>query len=144
MAFLTIWVVNKNIKIKISFSRYSRSWYFDISYVLSNFVSDKSKIFIDYSLASSLPPEVKILSILAKNFEKKKLNFLRSLLFHIRTWACLKYFVYSWLWKQFFASNSRQATSKLICYTICVIPRPYSVRKLWNIREISKLCRFIS
>ena len=36
---------------------------------------------------------MKILSILEKTVEKKKLNFSRNTLFHIKTRVCLKYFV---------------------------------------------------
>ena len=40
----------------------------------------------------SLPPKMKILSILAKTAEKEKLNFSRSVLFHMKTRLCLKYY----------------------------------------------------
>ena len=45
------------------------------------------------SLVSSLPAKMKILSILAKNSWKKKLEFSRSGLFHMETRVSLKYFV---------------------------------------------------
>ena len=48
------------------------------------------------SAQSPLPPsqkKKKILLILAKTAEKKKLNFSRSALFHIKTRVSLKYFV---------------------------------------------------
>ena len=43
MSFLTIGAVNKNIKSKITLSTYSESWYFDIFYVLPNYLSLKVK-----------------------------------------------------------------------------------------------------
>ena len=39
----------------------------------------------------SLPPKMKILSILAKTVQKLKLNFSRSALFHTNTKVCLIY-----------------------------------------------------
>ena len=47
-----------------------------------------------YTPVFSLPPKVKIFSILAKNFGKQKLNFSRRALFHMKTRVCLKYFVH--------------------------------------------------
>ena len=40
----------------------------------------------------SLPPKTKILSILAKISQKQKLNFSRSVPFHMKARICLKYF----------------------------------------------------
>ena len=49
---------------------------------------------LHYSLVPSLPPTVKFfVNIIKKTAEKKKLNFSRSALFHIKTRVCLKYFV---------------------------------------------------
>ena len=39
----------------------------------------------NYSLGTSLPAKIKILSILAKNSRKQKLNFSCSALFHMKT-----------------------------------------------------------
>ena len=56
---------------------------------------------------------MKILSILAKTAEKKKLNFSPSVLFHMKTTICLKSFVHDCLWKQVFTSNSPRGLFKL-------------------------------
>ena len=42
---------------------------------------------------SSLPAEIKVLLILAKTLEKKKLNFSCIALFHVKTRYTLEYFV---------------------------------------------------
>ena len=54
------------------------------------------------------PLEIKICSMLGKAFERWKLNFSRSALFHIETKVCVKYFVHDCLWKEFFDSNLPQ------------------------------------
>ena len=66
----------------------------------------------------SLPPEKKILSVLAKTLEKQKLNFSRIALFHIKTRVSLSFF------KELFASNLLQTPSNLICLTNFVNLRP--------------------
>ena len=48
---------------------------------------------INFSTMPSLPAKVKILLILAKTLEKQKIKFSRSALFYIKTKASLKYFV---------------------------------------------------
>ena len=45
-----------------------------------------------YSLVPSLPPRMKIFSILTKNVQKLKLNFSRTALFHTSTKVFLIYF----------------------------------------------------
>ena len=54
------------------------------------------------------------------------MNFYRRTLSHIKTRACLKYFVNDCLWKQFFASNSPQTPSNLISLTIVESLRPFT------------------
>ena len=54
----------------------------------------------------------------AKNSWKMETGLLPQTPFHTKTTACLKYFLNDCLWKQFFASNSRQTTSNLMLLTI--------------------------
>ena len=48
----------------------------------------------NYRLTLSLPPTMKSLPILAKNTEKQKLNFSRSVLLNMIFKVCLKYFAH--------------------------------------------------
>ena len=63
-----------------------------------------------------------------KHLAKKKLNFSRSALFHMKTKVCLKQFVHDCLQIHFFASNLPQAPYNLICLSIFV-PSPNFVLK---------------
>ena len=49
------------------------------------------KTSLNYSLVPSATPKMKILSILPKTAEKKKLTLSRGALLHTKTKACLKY-----------------------------------------------------
>ena len=73
---------------------------------------------------------MKVLPILAKNFEKQKLNFSRSALFHMKTRVNLKYFVNDCVRKQFFAPTFPQTPPNLISLTILVTLRPFTQFKL--------------
>ena len=77
-----------------------------------------------YSLVPSLTAKTTIYSILAKTVEKKKLNFSRSALFHVKTRVCLKYYVNGCVCGQLFASNSLQPPLNFICLTIFVTVMP--------------------
>ena len=72
----------------------------------------------------SPPAKMKVLLILAKTFEKQKLNFTHSALFHMKTRVVLKYFVNDCLCKHLFDFNSPQTPSNLISLTILVTLRP--------------------
>ena len=83
----------------------------------------RSQIFINYSVLLSLPPKTKILSIQVKNCSKIEIGFSCSALFHTSTKVCLIYFGQDCLWKKYFASNSPQSPSNLICFSMLVTIR---------------------
>ena len=84
-------------------------------------ISRKSQNFLDSKF--SLPLKPKILSILRKKFEKQKLNFSPSALFHMKTRVCLKHFLHDCIWRQLFASNSPQPPLNVISVTVLGTPR---------------------
>ena len=55
-----------------------------------------------------------------KNVQKLKLNFYCKAPLHTNTKVCLMYFDQDCLWKKYFAFNSSQSPSKLICFTVLV------------------------
>ena len=64
-----------------------------------------------------------------KIFEKQKLNFSRSALFHMKTRLTLKCFVNDGLWKVLLASISSKTPPNLISLTILVTLTPiFSMR----------------
>ena len=75
-------------------------------------VSRRSQNFMNRRLRLNLAPKIKILSILAKNSSKIKLNFPRSVLFHRKTTVCLRHLGQDSLCKQYFASKSPQGPFK--------------------------------
>ena len=55
----------------------------------------------NYCSAFTPPHEMKILSALPEIAEKQKLNFSNSVLFHMKTKVCLKYFASDWVLSKF-------------------------------------------
>ena len=72
----------------------------------------------------SFPAKIKILLILAKTSLKTETTPFP--LFHMKIKFSLKYFVNDYLWKYFFASNSPQIPSNLICLTFLVTLNPFT------------------
>ena len=68
-----------------------------------------------YSLVPSLPLKMKFLSILAKTSLKQRMNFSRSVLFHMKISACLKYFVRDWSFAALHAQKRQLSSAVVIC-----------------------------
>ena len=109
-------------------------------------ISRKSQNFIE--LKSSAQPSSQnenfFNTVLIKNSWKKKLNFSRNILFYMKNWVCLKYFVHDCIWKRFFASNSPQTPLNLICSTIFGTLGPLTqfwpaIREI-NLQKSAKIC----
>ena len=83
-------------------------------------ISRKSQNFLDSNLVFLSNRK---LSILRKKFEKQKLNFSPSALFHMKTRVCLKHFLHDCIWRQLFASNSPQPPLNVISVTVLGTPR---------------------
>ena len=82
-----------------------------------------------------LPATMKILLILAKNSGKIEIKFFLQYAISHKTRVSLKYFVNDYFRKEFFASNSPQTSSNLICLRILVTLRPFTQFKP-KIREV--------
>ena len=66
------------------------------------------------------PPKQNFCQYQQKNVQKLKLNFYCIAPLHTNTKVCLMYFDQDCLWKKYFAFNSSQSPSKLICFTVLV------------------------
>ena len=92
----------------------------------------------------SVPPKLKILSIIAKKCWKIEIELFLQALFHTNNIFCLIYFGQDCLWKQYFASNSTQTPSNLTCFNFLVNLRHltlvYLKRRVSNLQKSDKIC----
>ena len=104
----------------------------------------KLTILKNYCLLLSPPPEMKILSVLAKFSWEIEIEHSRSALFHMKIRVSLKRFVNDCLWQQFLDSNTPHSLSNLIYLNSLVTLRPLTqfqpkIRAI-NLQKSAKIC----